>query len=96
MDEREQYRRKAQAQLDEWTADLEKLKARASGASAEARLQMNEQIKELEGKVEESKVQVAELSETSDEAWELVKERFDSAWESVKSAFSDAAAKFKE
>ena len=95
MSERELYRQKFQARLDEWKADLEKYKARASEASADAQLKMKEQIQVLEGKIKEGKARLAEMEEASDGAWESVKEGVDSAWASLKSAFSDAASKFK-
>lgn len=96
MSEKELYRQKYQAKLDEWKADLEKYKARASEASADVQLKMKEQIRVLEGKIKEGKVRLAEMEEASDEAWESVKEGVDSAWDSLKSAFSDAASKFKK
>jgi chromosome segregation ATPase len=95
MSEKELYQQKAQAQLDEWKAELEKLKAKASGASADAQLEMKEQIQALEGKFEEGKAKLAEIAEASDDAWESIKEGIESAWSSLKSAFSDAGSKFK-
>jgi chromosome segregation ATPase len=96
MNEKELYQQKKQAQLDEWQAELEELKAKASGASADAQLKMNTQIEALEGKIEEGKAKLAEIGEASEGAWESIKEGVESAWDSMKSAFSDAAAKFKE
>ena len=55
MNEKQLYQQKRQAQLDEWQADLDKFKAKASGASADAQLRLNAQIKVLEGKIEEGK-----------------------------------------
>jgi len=52
MNEKELYQQKTQAQLDEWKAELDKLKAKASSASADTQLELNKQIKALEGKLE--------------------------------------------
>jgi hypothetical protein len=52
MTDKELYQQKKQAQLDEWRAEVNKLKARASGASADAQLEMNKQIKALESRIE--------------------------------------------
>jgi hypothetical protein len=38
MNEKELYQQKKQAQLDEWKAEVDKLKAKASGASADAQM----------------------------------------------------------
>jgi chromosome segregation ATPase len=95
MNERELYRRKQQAQLEEWRADLDKLKARAAREDAEAQLSLSEQVKTLEVRIEEQQAKLSRLAEASDDAWESVKEGMETGWDSVKSAFSDAAAKFK-
>lgn len=96
MNEKELYQQKKQAQLDEWKAELGKLKAKASGASADTQLGLNKQIKVLEGKLEEGNTKLAEISDASEDAWESIKKGGESAWDSMKSAFNDAAAKFKK
>lgn len=96
MSEKEQYQQKLQAQLDEWKAEIDKLKAKASDASADAKLEMDKQIETLEEKVKEGKAKLSELSEASDDSWEKLKGNISSTWDSIKSAFSDAASKFKK
>lgn len=39
--------------MDEWEAEVDKLKAKASGVSADTQLELNKQIEELEGKIEQ-------------------------------------------
>jgi chromosome segregation ATPase len=95
MNNRELYQKKKKAQLDEWKAELAKLKARASGRSADAQLDLNKQIKVLEGKVKEGKAKLAEIKDASEDAWESLKDGVESAWGSLKSSFHDAANKFK-
>jgi len=96
MNEKELYQQKAKAQLDEWKAELDKLQAKVSGASADKQLEMNEQIRALEGKIEEGKARLAEIREASEDAWESIKEGVESAQSSLKSAFRDAASKFNQ
>ena len=84
MNEKELYQQKMQAQLDEWNAEVERLKARASGAKADAQLEMNKQIKALEGKIEDGKVKLAEISDASEEVWD-----------SMRTALAHALAKIK-
>jgi hypothetical protein len=96
MSDKEIYLQKMRAQLDEWKADVDKLKARASRASADARLESNKQIEMLESKIENGKKKLSELSRAGEGAWESLREGVDSAWDSLKSAVSDAAAKFKD
>jgi hypothetical protein len=95
MSDKELYLQKMRAQLDEWKADVDILKAKASRTSADAQLKMNKQIEMLESKIEEGKTKLSELSSASEDAWESLKEGVESAWGSLRSAVSDAAAKFK-
>ncbi len=95
MNEKELYQQKHKAKLDEWQAEVEKFKAKVSGASADAQLQMKSQIESLQGKIEEGKAKLAELTDASEDAWESIRNGMDSAWESMKSAFSEASARFK-
>ena len=96
MDDKELYQQKLQAQLDEWKADVDKLRAKASKASADAQLTMNKQVDALDRKIEEGKVKLSELARSSEDAWESVKQGVESAWGSLKSAFRDASSKFKD
>ncbi len=95
MNEKELYQQKMQARLDEWKAEVTKLKAKASGASADVQLDMNKQIKVLERSIEEGKAKLSEIAEASEGAWESIKDGVESAWDSLKSAATNAASKFK-
>jgi len=96
VSEKAQFQEKLQAQLDEWGIDLAKLKAKAAETTAEARLEMDVQLVTLEAKLEAGKEKLAELADTSEDAWESIQGGLESAWGSMKTAFSEAAAKFKE
>ncbi len=84
MSDKELYLQKMRAQLDEWKADVDILKAKASRTSADAQLKMNKQIEMLESKIEEGKTKLSELSSASEDAWESLKEGVESAWDSLK------------
>jgi hypothetical protein len=96
VSEKELYQQKRRAQLDEWRAEADKLKAKTSGASADVQLEMRKQIRVLEGKLDEGKAKLSELADAGDEAWDSIKGGVESAWDSLKTGFSDAARKFKD
>ena len=96
MNDRELYQQKMQAQLDEWKAEIDKLRAKASGASADAQLDINRQIKSLERNIEVGRAKLSEIASAGEDAWESIREGVESAWDSLKSAATDAAAKFKK
>jgi hypothetical protein len=86
---------KKQAGLAPWPAEVDKPQAKASEASAGARLEMNRQIKVLEGKIEAGKATLAEVAEAGDDGWESIKDGMESAWDSGNFAFSEAVSKWK-
>jgi hypothetical protein len=55
MSEKKLYQQKMQAQLDKWKATVDMLKAKASGVSADAKLKLNQRVKDLEVKIDEGK-----------------------------------------
>ncbi len=96
MSDKELYRQKKQAQLDGWKADLEKLKAKASGASADVQLEINQKIHSLEQKIDKSREKLTELAKSSEDSWESIKAGVESAWDSLKSAVNEAVGKHKK
>lgn len=96
MSDKEQYRQKMQAHLDEWKAELEKLKNKASRVDAETRMKMKNDIADLEKKLEAGRAKLTELEKAGGEAWESAREGMDAAWKSLKTGFSDAASKFRK
>lgn len=96
MSDKELYKQKFQAQLDEWKADIEKLKAKSLGAKTDAQFEMNVIIEDIEAKLKTAGDKLGEISDAGESAWESVKTSAESAWESMKSSMHNAAAKFKD
>ena len=74
MSDKEQYRQKMQAHLDEWKAELEKLKNKASRVDAETRMKMKNDIADLEKKLQAGRAKLAELEKAGGEAWESARD----------------------
>lgn len=96
MQDKELYEQKMQARLDESKAQVDKLKAKASGASADAQLDINRQIRVLERNIEEGKAKLSEIAAAGEDAWESIRDGVESAWDALKSGVTDAAAKLKK
>ena len=96
MKDRELYQKKMQAKLNEWKAEVDKLKAKASMASADVQLEMNKLIKQLEHRIEAGRAKLSELAAAGEDAWGAIKEDVESSWDSLKSSVRDAVAKFKK
>jgi hypothetical protein len=93
MTEKDLYRQKMQAQLDAWKAELALLKARASGAGADAQLELKRQAEELDHHMQDAGARLGELGAAGEDAWDSVKKGLDAAWESVNAAWGNVKAK---
>ena len=96
MNEKELYRQKHQAQLDEWKAEVAKLKARAAGAKADAQIEMNKHLKELDIRMRDAGAKLADLAAASEAGWDSVRKNVERTWDALKAGVDAAAAKFKE
>jgi uncharacterized protein YfiM (DUF2279 family) len=94
MENKKLYHQKKQAQLDEWKAKVDVLKAKASQMSSDVQLQMNEHIEILERKTEQATEKLSVLKNAGEDAWGSIKEGIDSAWGSIKSSVKDLTKKF--
>lgn len=96
MSTRDAYKQKMEAELEAAQAKLAELKARAKSAGADAQLEASRRMDELEKGVESAKAKLKELGESSEEAWEKLKDGIDNAWSALSTSVRDAAAKFKD
>ena len=71
MTTKEAYLKKAHAKLDEWNADLDKMKAKLSAADADAKVKLNDTVKKLETQRDEMKQKLVELERADDELVEI-------------------------
>lgn len=94
MSKKEAYQEKLQSQLDEWSADIDKLKAKAESAEADAKLEYHKQIDELREMQDSAGKKLKELKASGDDAWEDLKAGMDSAWDSFSSAIKSATSRF--
>ncbi|GHC23508.1 MULTISPECIES: coiled coil domain-containing protein [Aidingimonas] len=95
MSNREAYEQKLQAKLDEWQAEIDKLRARAKSNEADARIEREEEADRLEAKREEVRQKLDELRNSSDDAWDDIKDGAERAWDSLSASFEKARSRFK-
>jgi chromosome segregation ATPase len=95
MSKREAYVQKMKARIDEWSADIERLEARARGAEADMKIKYQEQLAAMRQQREQAREKMRELEDASEDAWERLREGMESAWERMSKAFKDAADRFR-
>ena len=94
-DKRKAYEEKIDAQLEEWSAQIALLKARADKAKAEVKIEYFKTIEALQHKQDEARANLHGLKTAGDEAWEDLKTGVEKAWAEVKTAFHNAISQFK-
>jgi uncharacterized coiled-coil DUF342 family protein len=95
MSNREAYEQKLKAKLDEWQAEIDKLRAKARGAEADARIEREKEAERLEAKRDEMRQKLKEMREAGDEAWDDLRDGAERAWKSFSDAFEKARDRFK-
>lgn len=95
MSAKQAYEQKLEAKLNEWKAEIDKLKAKADGAEADSRLRYEKEIDDLKKRQAEARKKLEELRKASDDAWEDMKAGIDSAWSSLGDAIGKATSRFK-
>ncbi|WP_342070301.1 coiled coil domain-containing protein [Yoonia algicola] len=94
MGMKDAYVQKLQAQLDEWNAEIDKLKSKTDSAQADAKIEYYEQIDNLRQQQLEAQARLNELQNAGETAWEDLKAGVESAWYSLESSVKKASSRF--
>lgn len=95
MYERHEYIRKATAKLDQWDAEIDKMKAKVAEAEADTKIEYQKQLDELRAQRDDAEAKLDEIADASDDAWEDAKAGFDKAWDDISAAFEKAMSRFR-
>lgn len=96
MSEVDLYRKKYEAKLDEWKADIIKLKAKARQEASDSSIQLQHKIDALEAKHALVKEKLSMLSDDSSHAWHEIKSGIEKAGTDLGGSIKAAAHKFKQ
>ncbi|MDP8244748.1 MAG: hypothetical protein P9L94_11745 [Candidatus Hinthialibacter antarcticus] len=95
MNMKDAYIQKLEAQLNQWGAEIDKLKAKAENAQADAKIEYSFQIDELNSMKDAANDKLTELKNASDDAWEELKAGCEHAWATFSESVKTAVAKFQ-
>ncbi len=96
MGTKEAYHEKLDAQLRDWSAQIDQLKAKADKATAEAKIEYYKQLEELQPKREAAKLKLQEIKNSSEAAWEHLKIGAEKAVEDLKISYEKAKLRFEK
>ncbi|MGQ9646882.1 MAG: universal stress protein [Thermodesulfobacteriota bacterium] len=90
------YQQKIEAQLKDWGANIEELKAKAEKSKADLKIKYEKQVEDLRTKQDAVQQKLRELRASGEEAWEEVKTGVEKAIQDLKEAFQRATSRLKE
>lgn len=93
-DSKDAYIAKLKLQLDEWSAEIDAMEAKAKQADAELKAKYRDKTEELRYQKTLAQGRIIALQEAADDAWEELRNGSESVWTTIKQTFADAKAKF--
>lgn len=91
---KEEFRKKLETQLNELDAKIAKLREKGGDLKDDAKVKWDQKMSDLEKKREAAHAKLAEVGQSSADAWEDVRKGAQSAWDELDKAFRDAAEEF--
>jgi nucleotide-binding universal stress UspA family protein len=95
-EKRKAYQEKIEAQLREWGARIEGLKAKAEKSKAELKIKVEKQIEELRNQEDVAQQKLWELKKSGENAWEGLKTGLEESLDGLKDAFDRTTSKFRK
>jgi hypothetical protein len=95
MSNKDAYQQKLEAKLDEWRAEIDKLRAKGRQADADAQIQLDRQVEDLEKRQEAARRKLEELRSTSEDAWQDLKSGIEKAWDDLGNAVRSAVDRYR-
>ncbi len=93
MTDRSTYQQKREADIRLIEAELEKMKARAERAEADAKILYQGQVEALQERLDAARTKLKELGEASEDAWDSVRSGTEKAVDELKAGFEKAKRK---
>jgi TolA-binding protein len=91
---KDEFQTKLEAQLAELDGRIAKLREKSADLKDEAKVNWDKTMADLETKREAARVKLAEVGQSSGEAWKDVQKGAQAAWDDLDKAFRDASTKF--
>ncbi len=95
METKEAYKKKLEAQLNEWSAQITLLSAKAKNKGADVNLQLAKTLEDLQAKQSAVTKKIKELDDAGSEAWDSVRVTAEKVLNDLKKGVGEALSKFK-
>jgi len=95
LENKEAYLGKLKAKLDEWNAEIDRLKAKAAAANIDLKNEIETKVGDLESRRQKVEQKMQQLREFSDKSQEDIMDRLQRAWEDLSYAVKSVKERFK-
>jgi seryl-tRNA synthetase len=95
-EKRDAYLEKLKARMDQWSAEIDLLSAKADQAKAETRIKYLKQLEDLRARRAEVQDRIARMEQAGESAWEDLKEGLENSWSILKTSLSRAKSEFEQ
>lgn len=96
MESREFYKEKIESQLAKWKTSIERMKTRIERAEVDAKAKLYEQLDGLQGKRAKAEKLLADISATSQQAWDEIKSGVEHGWRDLSRTAKKTMDKVRE
>lgn len=95
MSKKDEYVARMKQQLDDWSAEIDDLEAKAHAAKDQVKEKYQEQLGLLRAKREEGEIKLQEMRAATDSSWEKAKGEAENVWDALKAGLDAFKAHFK-
>ncbi len=95
MTDKQAWEDKLRARMDAWNAEIDRLRAMADEAGADARIEYQRQIDKLHQQQAQVQQQLDAYSKAGEAAWSDVRKGLEEAWEAMEAAMESARSRFR-
>lgn len=95
VQQKEEYQKEAKRRLKEIKENLEDIKARADKLKTDSKIELKNEIENLDKKKDEAEAALAELTNKSGKAWNDMKSGLDKALDEMDEAYRKALSRFE-
>lgn len=93
--ERDSYIGKAQAELDQWGAKIQKLQSQSEQAGEKSRVAIDKQLHSLDGRFQEAQKRLEALKVSTEKEWDKIRPGVDHALAQVRHSYRRTQAYFQ-
>ena len=90
METRELYKQKYQAQMNEWSAKLDVMKAQTEKLTAQAKLDVKRHVDAVQAQFDAAQAKLNDIAGATDDKWDGFVKDVDSRWHDLKAAADGA------